>query len=80
MLGRFLGGFAAAAPLAVVGGALADIWGPVDRAYGVCAFAFAAFAGPVRFFRVYCIDASVSVGSYVLGAIPSYYGELTRVF
>ena len=47
MLGRFLGGFAAAAPLAVVGGALADIWNPVERAYGVCAFAFSAFAGPV---------------------------------
>ena len=47
MLGRFFGGFAAAAPLAVVGGALADIWDPVERAYGVCAFAFSAFAGPV---------------------------------
>ena len=47
MLGRFLGGFAAAAPLAVVGGAMADIWGPVERAYGICVFAAAAFSGPV---------------------------------
>ena len=46
MLGRFLGGFAAAAPLAVVGGALADIWDPIERAYAVCAFAFGAFGGP----------------------------------
>lgn len=47
MLGRFLGGFAASSPLAVVGGALADIWGPVERAYAVCIFAGAAFSGPV---------------------------------
>ena len=47
MLGRFFGGFFASAPLAVVGGALADIWDPLDRAYGVCAFAAGAFAGPV---------------------------------
>ncbi|KAJ9606073.1 hypothetical protein H2200_009034 [Cladophialophora chaetospira] len=47
MLGRFFGGFAASAPLAVVGGAMADIWGPVERAYGICVFAAAAFTGPV---------------------------------
>lgn len=47
MLGRFLGGFAASAPLAVVGGALADLWDPVERAYAVCAFASGAFVGPV---------------------------------
>jgi MFS family permease len=47
MLGRFFGGFAASSPLAVVGGALADIWGPIERAYGVCVFAAAAFTGPV---------------------------------
>jgi DHA1 family multidrug resistance protein-like MFS transporter len=47
MLGRFLSGFFASAPLAVVGGALADIWDPLDRAYGVCAFAAGAFCGPV---------------------------------
>ncbi|EXJ96236.1 hypothetical protein A1O1_01362 [Capronia coronata CBS 617.96] len=47
MLGRFFGGFAASSPLAVVGGALADIWGPLERAYGVCVFAGATFIGPV---------------------------------
>ena len=47
MLGRFFGGFFASAPLAVVGGALADMWNPVERAYAVCAFASGAFVGPV---------------------------------
>ncbi|KEF63114.1 uncharacterized protein A1O9_01090 [Exophiala aquamarina CBS 119918] len=47
MLARFLGGFAASSPLAVVGGALADIWGPIERAYAVCVFAASAFCGPV---------------------------------
>jgi len=47
MLGRFFGGFSAAAPLAVVGGALADIWDPIERAYAVCVFAVGAFGGPV---------------------------------
>ncbi|KIW26564.1 uncharacterized protein PV07_09649 [Cladophialophora immunda] len=47
MLGRFFGGFAASAPLAVVGGAMADIWGPIERAYGICVFAASAFTGPV---------------------------------
>jgi MFS family permease len=47
MLGRFLAGFAASSPLAVVGGALADIWNPIERAYGVCVFAASAFTGPV---------------------------------
>lgn len=47
MLGRFISGFAASAPLAVVGGALADLWDPVERAYAICAFATGAFCGPV---------------------------------
>ncbi|EXJ65578.1 hypothetical protein A1O7_01919 [Cladophialophora yegresii CBS 114405] len=47
MLGRFFGGLAACAPLAVVGGAMADIWEPLERAYGICVFAAAAFTGPV---------------------------------
>ncbi|KAK0934348.1 hypothetical protein LTR29_014079 [Friedmanniomyces endolithicus] len=47
MLCRFIGGFAASAPLAVVAGALADIWGPLDRAYAICVFAASAFSGPV---------------------------------
>ncbi|KAF2102158.1 MFS transporter [Rhizodiscina lignyota] len=47
MLGRFFGGFFASAPLAVVGGAMADIWDPIDRAYAICIFAGGAFCGPV---------------------------------
>ncbi|KAF2489181.1 MFS transporter [Lophium mytilinum] len=47
MLGRFLGGFFASAPLAVVGGGLADMWDPIDRAYAICVFAAGGFAGPV---------------------------------
>ncbi|KAI7267935.1 hypothetical protein KC345_g7789 [Hortaea werneckii] len=47
MLGRFFGGVAASAPLAIVGGAMADLWGPVERAYAICAFAAGGFAGPV---------------------------------
>ncbi|OCK83025.1 MFS transporter [Lepidopterella palustris CBS 459.81] len=47
MLGRFLGGFFAAAPISIVGGALADIWDPIERAYAICVFAAGGFAGPV---------------------------------
>lgn len=47
MLGRFIGGLAASAPLAVVGGAIADLWDPVERAYAICAFASGVFIGPV---------------------------------
>lgn len=46
MLGRFFGGFFATAPLAIVGGALSDIWDPVPRAYAICLFATGAFNGP----------------------------------
>ncbi|KAK3073346.1 hypothetical protein LTR53_005142 [Teratosphaeriaceae sp. CCFEE 6253] len=62
MLGRFIGGFAASAPLAVVGGALADIWGPLERAYAICVFAANAFSGPV---------AGPIVGGFV---VESYLG------
>lgn len=47
MLGRFFGGFAASSPLAIVGGLLADLWEPIDRAYAIAAFASGGFAGPV---------------------------------
>ena len=47
MLCRFLGGVFGSAPLAIVGGALADFWGPVDRGVAVCVFAGATFIGPV---------------------------------
>ncbi|OOF98379.1 hypothetical protein ASPCADRAFT_164889 [Aspergillus carbonarius ITEM 5010] len=44
---RFLIGIFGCSPLAVVGGALADFWGPVDRAVAIAAFASATFVGPV---------------------------------
>jgi MFS transporter, DHA1 family, multidrug resistance protein len=47
LVGRFLGGFAASAPLAIVGGAMSDIWDPIPRAYAICVFAGGAFTGPV---------------------------------
>ncbi|KAF1960831.1 citrinin biosynthesis transporter CtnC [Byssothecium circinans] len=46
-IGRFLSGFFAAAPLSVVGGALADLWDPIPRSYAICIFAAGGFAGPV---------------------------------
>lgn len=46
-VGRFLGGFFAAAPLATTGGALADLWDPIPRSYAICIFAAGGFAGPV---------------------------------
>lgn len=46
-VGRFIGGFFAASPLSVVGGALADLWDPIPRAYAICIFAAGGFAGPV---------------------------------
>lgn len=47
MVGRFLGGFFGAAPLTITGGALADLWDPIERAYAICIFAAGGFAGPV---------------------------------
>jgi DHA1 family multidrug resistance protein-like MFS transporter len=44
---RFIGGCFGSAPLAIVGGALADFWGPVDRGVAICVFAGATFIGPV---------------------------------
>lgn len=43
---RFFGGLFASAPLAIVGGALADIWDPVRRGYALCVFSGATFIGP----------------------------------
>lgn len=43
---RFFGGLFASAPLAVVGGALADLWDPVRRGYAMCVFSGATFIGP----------------------------------
>lgn len=47
MLTRFFGGCFGSAPLAIVGGALADFWGPVDRGVAICVFASATFIGPI---------------------------------
>lgn len=44
---RFLMGVFGCSPLAVVGGALADIWNPVDRAVAIALFSSATFMGPV---------------------------------
>lgn len=47
MLCRFLGGLFGSSPLAIVGGALADIWGPVERGFALGLFSGATFIGPV---------------------------------
>ncbi len=47
MICRFLGGVFGCAPLAIVGGALADFWGPVERGLAICLFSGATFIGPV---------------------------------
>lgn len=47
MICRFLAGFFGCAPLAIVGGAFADFWNPVDRGVAVAIFAAATFIGPV---------------------------------
>jgi MFS family permease len=44
---RFLMGVFGCSPLAVVGGAMADIWNPVDRAVAIALFSSATFLGPV---------------------------------
>lgn len=44
---RFLMGILGCSPLAVVGGAMADFWDPVDRAVAIAMFSAATFVGPV---------------------------------
>ena len=44
---RFLAGMFGCAPLAVVGGALADFWPPVERGVAMAVFSGATFIGPV---------------------------------
>lgn len=43
---RFLIGVFGCSPVAVVGGALADFWNPVDRAIAIAMFSAATFVGP----------------------------------
>ncbi|KAJ5083525.1 hypothetical protein N7456_012952 [Penicillium angulare] len=47
MIFRFLIGVFGCSPLAVVGGAMADIWDPVDRAVAIAMFSCATFLGPI---------------------------------
>ncbi|KAL5336386.1 major facilitator superfamily domain-containing protein [Aspergillus crustosus] len=47
MVCRFLMGFLGCSPLAVVGGAMADFWDPIDRAVAIAMFSAATFVGPV---------------------------------
>ncbi|CZT18535.1 probable fluconazole resistance protein [Ramularia collo-cygni] len=43
---RFFGGFFASAPLAIIGGSLADFFDPVNRGVALCLFGSATFIGP----------------------------------
>ncbi|KAI2789497.1 Citrinin biosynthesis cluster MFS transporter mrr1 [Penicillium oxalicum] len=47
MVCRFLVGVFGCSPLAVVGGAMADLWNPIDRAVAIAMFSSATFLGPV---------------------------------
>ncbi|KAF1963972.1 MFS general substrate transporter [Bimuria novae-zelandiae CBS 107.79] len=47
MLCRFFGGMFGSAPLGIVGGALTDFWGPIERGVAMTTFAGATFVGPV---------------------------------
>lgn len=44
---RFFGGFFASAPLAIVGGLLADMFEPINRGIAIAVFSGATFIGPV---------------------------------
>ena len=62
MLCRFLQGLFGSAPLAIIGGTLADFWGPVERGFALGLFSGATFIGPV---------AGPIIGSFVT---TSYLG------
>ena len=47
MVSRFFGGIFGSSALAIIGGTLADFWGPVDRGFALGLFAGATFIGPV---------------------------------
>lgn len=55
MLCRFLMGVFGCSPLAVVGGAMADFWDPVDRAVAIACFSAATFVGPVIGKSSFCL-------------------------
>ncbi|TQB68352.1 Citrinin biosynthesis cluster MFS transporter mrr1 [Monascus purpureus] len=47
MLARFFLGFFGTSALAIIPGALADFWGPVERAIAISLFSAATFVGPI---------------------------------
>ncbi|KAI9034918.1 MFS transporter [Aspergillus affinis] len=89
---RFFMGVFGCSPLAVVGGALADIWDPVDRAVAVALFSSATFMGPVlgpivggfltdsylgwRWTAWITLIASAFFGLIALFVVPETYGPV----
>ena len=76
---RFLIGVFGCSPVAVVGGALADFWGPVDRAIAIAMFSAATFVGPAlgKFFPLsfilYGVICLTVAGPIVGGFITDSY-------
>lgn len=59
MVCRFLIGVFGCSPVAVVGGAMADFWNPIDRAIAIACFSAATFVGPALG-RLPCFTSMVS--------------------
>lgn len=74
MICRFLMGVFGCSPLAVVGGAMADFWNPIDRAVAIAMFSAATFVGPVLGM---CLDfkdyfhSSTNVGAQAPSSVVS---------
>ncbi|PYH91440.1 MFS multidrug transporter [Aspergillus ellipticus CBS 707.79] len=89
---RFFVGIFGCSPLAVVGGAMADFWDPVDRAIAIATFASATFVGPVlgpivggfltdsylgwRWTAWITLIASAAFGLTAFIVVPETYGPL----
>lgn len=77
MVCRFFGGFFASAPLAVVGGALADFFDPINRGVAMSIFGASTFCGPVRLssspFVVCNANSSQALGPILGGFITMSY-------
>ncbi|EAW14540.1 MFS transporter [Aspergillus clavatus NRRL 1] len=92
MVCRFLMGVFGCSPLAVVGGAMADFWDPVDRAIAIALFSSATFVGPTlgpiiggfitdsylgwRWTAWITLIASASFGSLAFFIVPETYGPV----
>ncbi|KAG2421854.1 hypothetical protein HFD88_005830 [Aspergillus terreus] len=92
MICRFLLGVFGCSPLAVVGGAMADFWDPIDRAVAISMFSAATFVGPVlgpivggfitdsylgwRWTAWITLIASATFGSIALFIVPETYGPV----